>query len=39
LQSAEGVFPKMNGEFGELRISESGSDRCIPSGIYVRFTR
>ncbi len=49
LQSVESAFPeiaegagghtKINGEFGELRIQESKSDRCIPSGIYVRFAR
>ncbi len=45
LQSAESSFPeiaagkKINGEFGELRVSENKSGRCIPSGIYVRFTR
>jgi 23S rRNA (cytosine1962-C5)-methyltransferase len=25
------------GEFGELQITESGSGRVVPSGIYVRF--
>ena len=45
LQAVEGSFPeiattkKINGEYGELRINESKSDRCIPSGIYVRFMR
>jgi 23S rRNA (cytosine1962-C5)-methyltransferase len=49
LQSVESAFPeigaknsggkKTDGEFGELRIPENGSDRCIPSGIYVRFMR
>lgn len=44
LQSVESSFPeiannKVDGEFGELRIKESKTDRCIPSGIYVRFTR
>jgi 23S rRNA (cytosine1962-C5)-methyltransferase len=47
LQSAESAFPeiadaagkKTAGEFGELRIQESKSTRCIPSGIYVRFIR
>lgn len=28
-----------HGEYGELQIAESGSDRIVPSGIYVRFTR
>lgn len=49
LQSVESSFPeialeksntgKVNGEFGELRIKENKTARCIPSGIYVRFTR
>jgi 23S rRNA (cytosine1962-C5)-methyltransferase len=43
LQSVESAFPdgdkKIQGEFGELQIPESGSDRSISSGIYVRFTR
>jgi 23S rRNA (cytosine1962-C5)-methyltransferase len=49
LQSMESSFPElkaghasgknMNGEFGELRVKESGTDRCVPSGIYVRFVR
>jgi 23S rRNA (cytosine1962-C5)-methyltransferase len=48
LQSVESAFPEIatgagagniTGEFGELRIQESKSDRCIPSGIYVRFIR
>ncbi len=39
LQAATGAFPKMKGEFGELHISESDSNRVIPSGIYVRFVR
>lgn len=33
------VFPDAQGEFGELQIEESKSDRVIPSGIYVRFVR
>jgi 23S rRNA (cytosine1962-C5)-methyltransferase len=46
LQSVESAFPeiaannkKIQGEFGELRIPESKSDRSIASGIYVRFMR
>lgn len=39
LQAAEGVFGRSEGEFGELHLEESGSGRCIPSGIYVRFVR
>lgn len=40
LQAVAGAFPleKMSGEFGELRLQESGpAARYIPSGIYVRF--
>lgn len=37
LQAVADVFPKEKSEFGELQISESKSDRIIPSGIYVRF--
>jgi 23S rRNA (cytosine1962-C5)-methyltransferase len=41
LQSAESSFPEAktgaNGEFGELRIEERDSGRCVPAGIYVRF--
>lgn len=29
-------FPKLKGTYGELLIAESGSDRTLPSGIYVR---
>lgn len=43
LHAVESVFPEIKkmpqGEFGELRIQESKSDRCIPAGIYVRFVR
>jgi 23S rRNA (cytosine1962-C5)-methyltransferase len=50
LQSVESSFPEIalndehgtrniDGGFGELRIGESKSNRCIPSGIYVRFAR
>ncbi len=46
LQSLESSFPeialndkKINGEFGELRVKENKSERCISSGIYVRFIR
>lgn len=34
-----GATPKTRGEFGELRIKESKSDRAIAAGIYVRFVR
>lgn len=36
-QAVEDYFPDKNGEYGELRIPESGSGRCIAEGIYVRF--
>ncbi len=43
LQAAESAFgnemAKTKGEFGELAIKEGGGDRCVPSGIYVRFVR
>jgi 23S rRNA (cytosine1962-C5)-methyltransferase len=39
LQAVESFFEDAKGEFGELRIAESGGDRCIPSGVYVRFVR
>lgn len=45
LQAVESSFPeiavgkKTEGEFGELRVNEKGSERCVPSGIYVRFVR
>ncbi|HVO29082.1 MAG TPA: class I SAM-dependent methyltransferase [Candidatus Paceibacterota bacterium] len=42
-QTVEGVFPEAgklpHAGFGELQVLESGSERCIPSGIYVRFVR
>ena len=38
-QLVESVFPGSNPEFGELRLSEKDSERSIPEGIYVRFTR
>lgn len=38
-QTVQKVFPNAGGEFGELQIAESNSDRVIPSGIYVRFVR
>ncbi len=46
VQAIESVFSStelgasgLNGESGELRIQETGSERQIPAGIYVRFTR
>jgi 23S rRNA (cytosine1962-C5)-methyltransferase len=38
-QAVTDVFPETKGEFGELQIAESNSDRVIPSGIYVRFVK
>jgi len=37
MQLVKNYFPKAEGEYGELRIPESGSERFIPEGIYVRF--
>jgi len=40
LQLVESHFgPQATGEYGELRIPESGSDRAVSAGIYVRFAR
>jgi hypothetical protein len=49
MQATADVFPAAKGlpsealakegEFGELQIEETKSDRVIPSGIYVRFVR
>ena len=39
LQLVENFFDETKGEFGELAIQESGSERRISSGIYVRFVR
>jgi 23S rRNA (cytosine1962-C5)-methyltransferase len=43
LQAIESAFPEAKraakAEFGELQIQESDLERCIPSGIYVRFVR
>ena len=38
-QAVHDHFVFKEGEFGELRIAESVPDRCVPSGIYVRFVR
>lgn len=35
-QAVESVFGKSSGTFGHLNIQESGSDRVLPTGIYVR---
>ena len=40
LQAVESSFGAVkDGEFGELRVNEKDSQRCVPSGIYVRFVR
>jgi 23S rRNA (cytosine1962-C5)-methyltransferase len=40
VQAAESSFGIIkDGEFGELQISERGSERVVPSGIYVRFMK
>ena len=39
MQLMNDYFKENKGEFGELRIKESNSERCISSGIYVRFVR
>jgi len=39
LQSVASFFPDTEGEFGELHLKESRSERRVPSGIYVRFVR
>lgn len=39
LQLVEGIFTPSNTEYGEMRISESGTSRELPAGMYVRFTR
>ena len=40
VQAVESSFGTIKGgEFGELNVSEKGSDRVVPSGIYVRFIR
>jgi 23S rRNA (cytosine1962-C5)-methyltransferase len=38
-QAVESTFGEVSGEFGELHIKESHTDRVIPSGIFVRFVR
>ena len=38
-QAIESVFGEIEAEAGELHIKESFSERVVPSGIYVRFTR
>jgi 23S rRNA (cytosine1962-C5)-methyltransferase len=40
LQAVEGAFGSgLKGEFGELAMRESGAERVVPAGIYVRFVR
>ncbi|MFH0891108.1 MAG: class I SAM-dependent methyltransferase [Candidatus Liptonbacteria bacterium] len=36
-QLVQDIFPRVDGEYGELRIPESSSKRFIPEGIYTRF--
>ncbi len=38
-QAVESTFGSVEGESGELLIKESGTERAIPAGIYVRFVR
>ena len=44
-QAVESAFPSIalgtsgHGEYGELHIKETASERVVPSGMYVRFTR
>ncbi|MHB1163199.1 MAG: class I SAM-dependent methyltransferase [Minisyncoccota bacterium] len=38
-QAVESAFGPINGEAGELYIQETQSERVIPAGVSVRFTR
>ena len=38
-QLVESVFGEVNGNFGDLNIKESNSERVIPAGIYTSFVR
>ncbi len=38
-QAVESVFGAVEGEYGELAMKESSSERVVPAGIYVRFVR
>ena len=38
-QLIESVFGNVNGNFGDLNIKESNSNRVIPAGIYTSFVR
>ena len=38
-QAVESAFGSVEGESGELHLREVASERVVPSGIYVRFTR
>lgn len=38
-QAMESVFGKGDGTFGNLNLRETGSERVIPTGIYVRFVK
>lgn len=37
MQLVQGFFPEQKGEFGELHLQESQSERRLSSGIYTRF--
>ncbi|HVM73653.1 MAG TPA: class I SAM-dependent methyltransferase [Candidatus Paceibacterota bacterium] len=37
-QLIESIFANVNGNFGDLLIKESSSERVIPAGIYTRFS-
>jgi 23S rRNA (cytosine1962-C5)-methyltransferase len=39
MEAVSDYFPNAQGEFGELHIRENQTERAIPSGIYVRFSR
>lgn len=39
LQLVEGVFAPKSAQYGEMRIAESGTERELPCGMYVRFVR
>lgn len=38
-QLVESTFGETDGQFGELQLPETGTDRLISSGIYARFVR
>ncbi len=39
LQLTKDIFGASETEYGELRIQESGGERIVPAGMYVRFVR